>query len=447
MIAEIRLAPLLALMALSPVIAAEPEIDLARRLSSGTIVAISDGDFLAQTYATGQLPSVAAGHRDLLTVLSLGPIGIQSASVSVSNSVTAAPEVLAVTRDGSTAFVVERLAERGDGATLVRDLAQGRRLFAIDISDKANPRMMGSVEIGPLPEAIALGPDGATVAVVSNSTEDSLVQFVTYKNGRFGPVQTFDFVGLGLAEKGAKRSSAATNIQWHPSGSYLAVNDNIRNRVIFFSLKGGEGSYQIEGWGEPVLVGRDPFVGRFSPDGRYYFTSNWGRNFNATDLAGRIPTSPSTISVIRMAARDTDDRSAVHIKIADVETDNSAEGLAISPDGRLVATVNMRGTALPLSSGRFEREASVTLLSFDAASGVLTKIDDYRFEGMLPEGGSFDLTGDHFVATVFQGHDGASERSGAGLEVFEVKKGAKPELRALGRIPLPHGVHHVEIAR
>ncbi|WP_156639790.1 hypothetical protein [Bosea sp. PAMC 26642] len=132
-----------------------------------------------------------------------------------------------------------------------------------------------------------------------------------------------------------------------------------------------------------------------------------------------------------------------HTRIADVSTDNSAEGIAISPDGTLVATVNMRGTEFPPGSPRFQRQSTVTLLRFDTESGGLTKVADYLIDGVLPEGGAFDLLGDHFLATVFQGHEGATADTGPGLETFRVVKGPKPRLERLGRIAMPHGVHHV----
>lgn len=39
-------------------------------ISAGTIAVISDGDFVAQTYATGRLAPPEAGYRDMLTILS-----------------------------------------------------------------------------------------------------------------------------------------------------------------------------------------------------------------------------------------------------------------------------------------------------------------------------------------------------------------------------------------
>jgi hypothetical protein len=44
----------------------------------------------------------------------------------------------------------------------------------------------------------------------------------------------------------------------------------------------------------------------------------------------------------------------------------------------------MRGTAFPPDSPRFQRDASVTLLAFDPANGAIEKIADYALR--LPHG-------------------------------------------------------------
>lgn len=417
-------------------------------IRAGSIIAISDGDFVAQTYANGELAPIEAGFSDQLSVISLTGGKATRATLPVSNSVTAAPEVLDVTPDGRTAFVVERLGQRPEGGKTVRDLPPGRRLAAIDLSDKARPRLAATREISAFPEALAVSPDGQRVATVSNTPDASVVEVVGYENGAFGALQRFDLreVGITGQASGSRGGVTATNVQWHPNGRILAVNLNTQNRVAQFSLSESDGQMRLRPWGEPVTVGPDPFVGRFSPDGRYYLTSNWGRNFAATGLEGRLPTTPSTISVIRLADPATTE-APVHQRIADVATENSAEGLAISPDGTLVATINMHTTALPPSSPRFQRQSSVTLLRFDPESGALAKIADYPIDGVLPEGGAFDLSGEHFLATVFQGHQGANAETGPGLETFRVVKGAQPRLERLGRIPMPHGVHHVVVTR
>ncbi|WP_420963755.1 hypothetical protein [Brucella sp. IR073] len=433
------------LMSSTTAVAAEPA-DLIRRLSASTIIAISDGDFVGQTYASGRLAPREAGYRDLLSVLSIADGKLVTGTLPISNSVTSAPEILTLSADGNTAFATERLGERNEMAETVRDLPPGNRLFAVDLSNKSQPRLVDTVEIAAFPEALGLDPTQPRVAVVSNTSDGSFVQIVRYHDGQFGNVVRFNLAGLGVSatSDGPRGGITATNVHWHPSGRYLAVNINTQNRVAFFEVTGTLEQPSLKLWGNIVDVGSDPFVGRFSPDGRYYFTSDWGRNFAATNLEGRVPDRPSAISVIRLAEPGATE--ARHTRVTSVGTDVAAEGISVSPDGTLIATVNMRGTAFSVDSARFQREGTVTLLSFNGATGQLTKIADYPFEGVLPEGGVFDRTGDHFLATVFQGHEEAGSDQGAGLQVFQVVKGEKPALKSLGRIPLPHGVHHVDLA-
>ena len=160
---------------------------------------ISDGDFIAEIYATGRLAPREAGHRDLLTVLSIVDGKVTAGTLQVSNSVTAAPEMLQLSRDGRTAFVTERLGERPEGGETVRDLPPGRRLFAIDLADKANPRLADTAGIAAFPEGLSVSPRcGTRIAVVSNTPDASFVQIVPYAGGRFGEVARFDLTDLGI---------------------------------------------------------------------------------------------------------------------------------------------------------------------------------------------------------------------------------------------------------
>jgi DNA-binding beta-propeller fold protein YncE len=437
---------LLTLLLSSPVRGAEAQsADPLQHVSAGRIVAISDGDFTSATYTTGQLAPVAAGHRDQLTVLTRQNGRFVAGRLPVSNSVTAAPEVLTLTPDGRTAFVVERLGQRPQGGTTARDLPPGRHLFAIDLSDAAAPRLADTADVAAFPEALAVSPDGRRVAVVSNTEAGSFVQLATFADGRFGPVQRFDLAQLGVtgAAPGPRGGVTATNVHWHPSGRAMAVNINTQDRIVFLAVADGAEGVTLRPWGAPVPVGKDPFVGRFTPDGRYYLTSNWGRNLTADTLEGRIPEGNSTISVIRLAAWSDD--AASHAVVATAESGPAAEGLAVSPDSRLVATVNMGGSVFLPGSPRFRQDASVVLLALDPATGRITRMAEHALAGSLPEGGVFDRTGEHFLATVFQGHDGAAPAQGPGLEVFRIEPGSAPALRSLGRVPLAHGAHHVDV--
>ncbi|MGV0742554.1 lactonase family protein [Mycolicibacterium sp. XJ870] len=400
------------------------------------LVTLSDGDHLASTYADGILAPAQANHRDLLSTVSVRDGVVTAGQVEVSNSVTAAPEVLALSPDGATAFVAERLKQRGPGDMRAQQLVAGDQLFAVDISDWQNPVIADVATIGQSPEALAVHPDGTYVAVVSNTADASMLQLVEWGADGFGEVEQFDLAGLGVSgEAGMPRGGVtATNVHWHPSGRALAVNVNTRDLVAFFTVDTSQPG-GVQPWGAPVVTGADPFVGRFTPDGRHYVTSDWGRDLNATDLAGRLPTEPSRLTVIRVGEPGGEPPRAV----GSAESDKSAEGLAISPDGRWVATVNMRGTAIPTGSPGYDDHATVSLLQLDEHSGRLSKVGDYRLDGVLPEGGAFDSSGQYFMATVFEGG------LGSGVQVYRVGSDESPGLTAVQHIPLPHGVHHVVV--
>lgn len=399
------------------------------------LVTLSDGDYIANTYADGVLAPATAGHRDLLTTVSVRDGAVTTAQVEVSNSVTAAPEVLALSPDRTTAFVAERLAQRRAGDTRANQLPAGDRLFAVDISGPEAPAVAGVEPIAPSPEALAMHPAGTQIAVVSNMPERSVLQLVPWTPAGLGDAVTFDLADLGITggAAGPRGGVTATNVQWHPSGRALAVNITTQNRVAFFTVDGTT----VKPWGEPVTTGVDPFVGRFTPDGRHYLTSDWGRNLATTNVAERLPKERSKLSVIALGEIG----SQAPRVVGSAESDKSAEGLAVSPDGRWVATVNMRGTALPAGSAGFDEHASVSLLRLDGATGGLAKVGDYPLAGVLPEGGTFDPSGRYFVATVFEGRPGSAD--GSGLQVYSVGSDDDPGLTPVQRIPLPHGVHHV----
>ncbi len=418
--------------------------DFASRIDARAIAVISDGDFRVSTYRDNRLAVQAPDYRDVLTVLRPGVSGGR-AEVAVSNSVTAPPEVMAVAPDGRFVYVVERLGQRTAVSQLTRDLAPGRRLSAIDITDPARPRVVASVDAGPMIESVRISPDGRHLALTANSGDAAMVQIVAVDGAHLGVPRSFALDELGISRRAGQPRGGinATFADWHPSGRILSVNLNTRNQILFLQVVGSGSDVRLVPWGEPVTVGRDPFVGRFTPDGSHYLSADWGRDFEAKDLEGRLPRARSTVSVIKLATRDlAGSVSARHEVVSSVQADRSSEGLAISRDGLHVATINMRETALAPDSPRRTREASISYFRFDAARSTLTKVDDYAFEGVLPEGGTFDASGRHFLATVFE-YDG--DVAGGGVEVWQVGPAERPGLRHLGRIAVPHGAHHVEI--
>jgi hypothetical protein len=87
----------------------------------------------------------------------------------------------------------------------------------------------------------------------------------------------------------------------------------------------------------------------------------------------------------------------------------------------------------------------VVVVHYIAQRREATVIGDFPFEGVLPEGTAFDLTGEHLLVSVYKYHE--ENPPGAGIEVWKVRHGQQPGLERVGRIPVPHGAHHLEISR
>jgi hypothetical protein len=78
-------------------------------------------------------------------------------------------------------------------------------------------------------------------------------------------------------------------------------------------------------------------------------------------------------------------------------------------------------------------------------TGQLTKIDDYPFEGILPEGAAFDASGNALAVAVY---DYFTPKPESGIEFWQVIQNPKPELRRTGyAIDVSRGVHQVLVNR
>ena len=140
----------------------------------------------------------------------------------------------------------------------------------------------------------------------------------------------FDLADLGITgtAQGPRGGVTATNVHWHPSGRFIAVNINTQNCVAFFRLKGST----LEPWGNPVTVGVTLSSAVSRPTGAT-ISRRTGAAISPRHHPSRLPEASSSISVVRLADVDAAGAAAQHQRIGGTATDLSAEGIAISPDG------------------------------------------------------------------------------------------------------------------
>lgn len=378
------------------------------------IAAISDGDMRAYAYIDGVLGPDRG--PDELAIVDLSADATPTARIEAPNTVINPVYSIAATPDGNTVFIAETVEGRGPDATMLSDLASGRMLRAYDLSNPAAPRLVDEVEVGHRPLGVSVSPDGRTLVLATKTSGDPLA-FVTWGADGFGPVRRFALEGVSAMPELPDQGLLPHHAEWHPERDLVAVTFALRNQVRFYAVTRGEDGAvaAIEQQGNAVTTTKWPMSGKFSRDGRFFVSNDlkWG-----PDVAGFYLNAPgSTLTSIRLG--DPAQESPRHIIVGGAPVPRHAESMAFSNAGDLIATLNIGQTWLAPSEPGHSL-SSLSLLAFDAETGLLRRLGDWAMEGILPEGVAFDAA-DNWVVTGIYEYEGPEPRA-SGLEFWRVHR-------------------------
>ncbi|SCW65762.1 6-phosphogluconolactonase, cycloisomerase 2 family [Rhizobium mongolense subsp. loessense] len=403
-----------------------------------TVLVLSDTDMVPTVYETGELGPPDAEHNDMLSIITSPQSGTpQVTQMEISNSTYGPPGALDISPNGDFAFVAETFRPRPEGATRLDELPQGDTIRSVKL-DREQPTIIDSVRVGAQPQAIEVSPSGDLIVAITVDADRELA-FVSLDGGHFGTVTSF---GLNLEPSTGFIPLKSTWVRWHPSGRYIAVNLVDRNQVAFYEVirtQNGAVS-EIRPWGNRVQTNKFPFVGCFSPDGRYYVTSDlqWG-----IDTEGFYGVREGILTTVRLADVGTSGDAARHTVPHIAVSGWGAETIAFSPDGRFLVTSNLRGTGKPDGSPDWTKEASLSLYEISSETGRLTHHGEWPVSGVLPQGLAFDHDGRHVLVGVHRYRSENASPAGA-VEVWRIATEGRPALVATQRrIRLPPGVHSI----
>jgi hypothetical protein len=412
------------------------------------LLVLSDGDMLASSFVDGKLRVEGRGPAeasDALTVLGLPlDVGVPRASrmiaseVPVTNSVIGPPFVIAAAGDGRRAYVLQTRGPAPDGVTQVgsvfTDLSTEAIVTTVDLTDTTRPAIIQHTSVGRFAHTLSLSPDGKLLAINSDEPGRTIVLREILLDGSVGG----EVASLGIEVDGAPLRRVG-RVEWHPSGRFLANGLPFQDEIRFFEVTRTDGKLDIRSWGAPVKVGTFPDEGAFTPDGRYYLTTDlhWG-----TEVPGLfLEPPPGSVTAVAFDAEH-----GRHRVTGRAPTDISPEGIAISPDGRFIVTGNLTRSFMPWDDPRLLVAGSLDLLELDTASGELRALQRIPIHGILPEGITFDASGNYVAATVFD-HFDPRRRRGT-VEIFHLATGNRPRLvRTNVQIEVPPGPHSILLVR
>lgn len=361
------------------------------------LAVLSDADMEASTYIDGKLGERTPEMRDALTLIPLGGGSYNTSPVTlpVSNSVMTWPNNLAFTPDGQFAFVTETFAPAPQGATERSQIPPGQQLAVIDVSNPRQPKVVNRINLGTRPMAVTVHPEGNLLAV-SLGEPGRQIALIPFANSRLG---TPTFQGHPNV---TDPNVHTPHLEWHPSGRFLGVTLPDRNEALFYAVdRTNVNRLMLRSWGNAIITGKLPGVGHFTPDGRHFIVTNlhWG-----DDVANQfVGAHHSSLTAIQFADAAGADKQVKHQIVSTAAVGASAEEFAISPNGRFVVSLNMEASYLPLTDSRRTQHSSLTLLSLNPETGRLTPHGTTPFEGILPEGITFDTSGRYLAVATFEG--------------------------------------------
>lgn len=465
-------------------------------ISGRYILSVSDADMAGVAGGAAEVGAgvgvggaSAAALRDTLSVLSL-PIATRPgdagqwrtdyAQAEVGSSVLGASSVVAVSDDGRTAVVAETfggagsvgpgLAAVGSGAAWESAaLPESRHVTIVDLSDPLRPTPTARVEVGPRPMSVDIRPGGGHAFVATQEPGGELV-LIDLRSG--GEPLAFPIPGLSVgAAEGAAASPAGPvgGVAWHPSGESVAVclpglawpqsaqgeagavavvgavDGPGAVALLEFTADGNSGGPGLAQWGAPVAV-QGAFEARFAPDGKHLVVLCPGWTGSpAGDGSGEWGAGPASGSPSGAVALVRVDDGGAHTPLSRLAVPAWPKGIALSPDGGLIAVVSLGDGGL--ADGR-TTGGWLTLLRLEAAPGRegthgLAEVARLSMPA-VPAGVAFDTSGRHVVVSQFRSDD--PEITDGELVFFRIGPGAQggpgadADAAVLERLPFRVGV-------
>lgn len=383
----------------------------------GSFVAVSDADMAATAYVDGRLEPFA-GMADMATLLR---DGAAAGTAPASNSVVSWPQIVDAGPDGRFVYVVETRGSAPAGTERVAnaylDFPEGKWLTVLSVGAEGLAEAARLDGVGTNIQSVEAARDGRFLAL---GTEDEGGELVIVPLSDGLPAGEVRRIALKPPFAADDKERRIRTVHLSPDGRMIAVNVANR-RVQFYRLEADASG--VPAGATPVGaavegLGRRLAVGKWTPDGRFFVVTdtNW-----AESQIHMLTQGPSVLSVVAPPADGAEARIVSRAKVG-----RSAEGFSLSHDGRFVATINMERTYLPqlapLAFWNGRRLYSVSLLSFDPATGALAEIDRIKQAGSLPEDVIFDATGDNLAVAVFHRRKG-EDRARGFIDFFAIRGG------------------------
>lgn len=391
------------------------------------LVAISDADIAASALTDGKLLRDNS-IKDKLTSIKFPLVrgGSTIGEIVVPNSTLTYTKSMAVPKTGGLAYVLDTRSAPAETVTeyadVMKEFPDGQRLYVVDIVNLANPKVKFQFPVGKNPTSIDVYKNELMI-----STSVPGKELVFYEVDDSGKPTRALYLPSTLDS-----TNRIIDLTWHPTGNFLAVTLEATKELALYKIIRDAGKLKnIEMVGKPFKVGANPTSGKFSDDGKFYYVMD-------TKGAMGKATGNGDLHVVEFSTEG----SGEHKVTSTTPVGLNPGAFAISPDGSMVVAVNSGKSGMSWDKEGAGTSSSLSL--YKLAAGVLTKVSDYPFMGIMPQSVAFDKDGSNVAVAIYEYLD-FGRRTG-GVEFWSVAKGDAPSLtKQLGKISVERGCHTLRI--
>ncbi len=356
-------------------------------------------------------------QSDSLTIIQLDSSGnVSKNSIFLSNSIINNAKPVAISKDGTTAYILQSHGEYPDSMRysieLDWKLGTGNTLIAVDISDATNLKTIDTITVGKSPSAVVLSPDGKSLALTVDEKHSEIVR-ILLENNRFKYV--FRHPHAVYSKKGNIR---ATDISWHPSGKYFAVTLEEDKTVAFYKFIETTYGTKLALLGAPIEIGKNLIKTEFTSDGKYCFVINRDSTETKSELFN-----------IKF------EENGNHIIAGRQQTALNPKYFDISPNGKQVLVLNQEGSELTKVSASYTDYFSISI--FDRSEdGTLSKVQEYRISGTNVQSVKFGKDSKEIILSYSQ----SLESKKGKIEIYEISDDNKLHKTDV-ELKTPQGTH------
>ncbi|MDP5120686.1 MAG: WD40 repeat domain-containing protein, partial [Spirosomaceae bacterium] len=391
------------------------------------LICLSDGDS-EPTHLLSPTNNVEKLSEDKAYVIAF-PASIWASKklkeYNISNSIFSSSSISEVSSNiPSLAFFLETKGSVSDGGSAP---GTGGFISVMDVSSAANCQTLFRFPVANNPLSISLSPNNEYLAVSSEEYDNEIQVIEVSSEGK--PVRKIKKpVSLG--------NDRISHICWSPDGEFLVYSNTSKREIGLIQVVRDAPTQKIirlEVYGQPIKLGLNPGMGKFTPDGKFYI---------AADLKNRKSDQYNLLPAELFVVKFNFEPNQPHFLLSKQEVGYNLEDFVIHPNGSTIFALSSNKSFYATQSINAQDEGKLHLLDI-STSGVISETVSYAIKGRYPSGLAIDKDGSHLAISVSEYE--TYGMSFGGVQFWNYIETPKKQLQKQNvDYYLPKGIHHLK---